>query len=84
MIAQGVEIGVVLNPRFGLVVGVWQQMFEQIECGLSVAERCVGTGYIVLGQKVIGVDSNAPGQPFLCPVVLTKGDEGFCTEIGRP
>jgi len=48
MVAQRIEIGVVLDPGFGLVIGVREQAFQQIECWLDVAQEGVDTGGVIL------------------------------------
>jgi hypothetical protein len=35
LVAEGVEVGIVLDPSSGLVIGVWQQTFQQIERGIA-------------------------------------------------
>src|SRR5712671_917503 len=85
MVAQGVKIGVMLDPSmFQLLTGFGEQTIQQIERPLDVAQEKINTGDIVLRQDIIRINRQRSRCPFSRAIVIANRNQGGGTEISWP
>ena len=56
MIADGVEIGIVLEPKFEVASHLLQASFQQVYGLIDFAQQRISAGGIVMGKVVIGIN----------------------------
>ena len=82
MVAQGVKIGVMLDPSmFQLLTGFGKQTIQQIERPLDIAQERINTGDIVVRQDIIRIDGQSSRGPFSRAILIANGNQGVRAEI---
>ena len=61
MASEGVEVRVVLDPGFSLVIGEREPTFQQIEGRVYIAQSAVAARDIILSHRIVRVDGQCSG-----------------------
>src|SRR5207253_10701957 len=84
MVAEWIEVGVVLDPLPNLWTGTRQRTFKQIKGRVCIAQCRVAARQIILGKRIVRVDRQGAGYPFSGPIVFAKFKECCNAQMGRP
>ena len=76
VVADGIEIGVVLEPRFHVGSDQPQIGLQQIDGTVCLPKQRINAGDVVQRVVVVRIDRQSAIRPFLGPLALAESDEG--------
>src|SRR5205807_10248215 len=82
VVAQGVEIGVVLEPLSQIGSDARKRTLQQVKRRVRIAQFCVTAGEIVLSERIVGIDRKSSGHPFPGAILFTNLQQCSDAEVG--
>ena len=82
MVAEWIEVGVVLDPLPNLWTGTRQRTFKQIKGRVCIAQCRVAARQIILGKRIVRVDRQGAGYPFPGTIVFAEFKKRGYAQMG--